>query len=459
MYKINFEKPCHVHFIGIGGISMSGLAEILLEENFTVSGSDSKESALTDRLTANGAAIFYGQKASNIKEGIDVVVYTAAIHADNEELAEAKRRELPLLSRAELLGQLMTNYETPIAVSGTHGKTTTTSMLSHIFLTGELDPTISVGGILKAIGGNIRVGSSGLFVTEACEYTNSFLHFYPKIGIILNIDADHLDFFKDLDDIRNSFHKFARLLPDDGTLIVNGDIEKLEAITSDLSCHIITYGKDPAMDYCAANISYDDLGNASFDVISSGRTLGRISLTVGGEHNVFNALSAVAAACLLDIPFDIIQEGLLTFRGTDRRFEYKGERNGITIIDDYAHHPTEIEATLTSAKHVPHRETWCIFQPHTYTRTKALFDEFAAALSHADHVILADIYAARETDTLGITSEQLAEAVKAEGCDAVYLPSFDEIEEFVLGHCQNGDLLITMGAGDVVNIGEELLKK
>lgn len=458
MYKINFKKPCHVHFIGIGGISMSGLAEILLKENFTISGSDSKESPLTDHLTAKGAAIFYGQKASNIIEGIDVVVYTAAIHDDNAELAEAKRQSLPLLSRAELLGQLMTNYETPIAVSGTHGKTTTTSMLSHIFLAGELDPTISVGGILKAIGGNIRVGSSGLFVTEACEYTNSFLQFLPKIGIILNIDADHLDFFKDLDDIRNSFHKFAQLLPADGTLIVNGDIDKLDAITSGLSCNIITYGKESTLDYCASAISYDEQGNASFDVVRSGSTLGRISLTVGGEHNVWNALSAVVAACLLDVPFEIIQKGLLSFHGTDRRFEYKGERNGITIIDDYAHHPTEIEATLTSARHYPHRELWCIFQPHTYTRTKALFDEFAAALSHADHVILADIYAARETDTLGITSGQLADAVRAHGCDTVYLPDFKKIEDFVLEHCQSGDLLITMGAGDVVNIGEELLK-
>ena len=220
MYKINFETPIHVHFIGIGGISMSGLAEILLKEGFTISGSDNKESALTDHLEQMGAKVFYGQKASNIIPGIDVVVYTAAIHPDNEEYAEAVRQKLPMLTRAELLGQLMTNYDMPIAISGTHGKTTTTSMLSHILLAGELDPTISVGGILKAIGGNIRVGDSEYFVTEACEYTNSFLHFFPKIGVILNIDEDHLDFFKDLADIRNSFHRFAKLLPKDGTLVI-----------------------------------------------------------------------------------------------------------------------------------------------------------------------------------------------------------------------------------------------
>lgn len=458
MYKIDFNHPCHVHFIGIGGISMSGLAEILMKEGFTVSGSDNKESSLTDHLTDKGAVIFYGQKASNIIDGINVVVYTAAIHEDNEEFMEAKRQGLPMLSRAELLGQLMTNYDTPIAVSGTHGKTTTTSMLSHIFLAGDMDPTISVGGILKAIHGNIRVGSSGLFVTEACEYTNSFLHFFPKISVILNIDADHLDFFKDLDDIRHSFRLFAELLPEDGTLVINGDIENLSYITDGLACRVVTFGREASLDYSASDIQYDEQGNASFDLIRHGIPSGHVTLSVGGEHNVYNALSAIAVADLLGVSAGTIQEGLLSFHGTDRRFEYKGEFNGITVIDDYAHHPTEIEATLKSAAHYPHRELWCIFQPHTYTRTKALFDEFAQALSHTDHLILADIYAARETDTLGISSEQLARAAASYGCDAIYLPSFDEIEKYVRDHCQSGDLLITMGAGDVVNIGEDLLK-
>ena len=458
MYKIDFNHPCHVHFIGIGGISMSGLAEILMKEGFTVSGSDNKESSLTDHLTDKGAVIFYGQKASNIIDGINVVVYTAAIHEDNEEFMEAKRQGLPMLSRAELLGQLMTNYDTPIAVSGTHGKTTTTSMLSHIFLAGDMDPTISVGGILKAIHGNIRVGSSGLFVTEACEYTNSFLHFFPKISVILNIDADHLDFFKDLDDIRHSFRLFAELLPEDGTLVINGDIENLSYITDGLACRVVTFGREASLDYSASDIQYDEQGNASFDLIRHGIPSGHVTLSVGGEHNVYNALSAIAVADLLGVSAETIQEGLLSFNGTDRRFEYKGEFNGITVIDDYAHHPTEIEATLKSAAHYPHRELWCIFQPHTYTRTKALFDEFAQALSHTDHLILADIYAARETDTLGISSEQLARAAASYGCDAIYLPSFDEIEKYVRDHCQSGDLLITMGAGDVVNIGEDLLK-
>ncbi|MDE6938134.1 MAG: UDP-N-acetylmuramate--L-alanine ligase, partial [Lachnospiraceae bacterium] len=321
------------------------------------------------------------------------------------------------------------------------------------------DPTISVGGILKAIGGNIRVGGSGVFVTEACEYTNSFLHFFPTIGIILNIDADHLDFFKDLDDIRNSFHRFAMLLPKDGTLIINGSVPNLSGITDGLACRIITYGDDRSMDYCASDISYDELGAASFDLIKHGTFVDRVSLSVSGEHNVSNALAAIAAADLLDVELSDTKAGLKDFHGTDRRFEYKGEVNGITVIDDYAHHPTEIRASLAAARNYPHREVWCIFQPHTYTRTKALFDEFVDSLSTAGHLILADIYAARETDTLGISSKDLADALKEKGCDAYYFPSFEEIEDFCMEKCQKGDLLITMGAGDVVNIGEALLKR
>ena len=458
MYQIDFKKPQHVHFIGIGGISMSGLAEILLKEHFAISGSDFKPSALTEHLISLGATVNYPQKASNITDGIDVVVYTAAIHEDNPELMEVRRRNLPTLTRAELLGQLMKNYETPIAISGTHGKTTTTSMLSHILLEAEKDPTISVGGILKAIGGNIRVGSSDVFVTEACEYTNSFLDFFPKIAIMLNVEEDHMDFFKDIDDIRSSFHRFAALLPKDGALIINKNIERMEVITDGLSCKIITYSEMQNADYSAANISFNELGNASFDLIKYGENVGRIQLSVAGNHNVSNALSTIAVADLLDIDMETIQKVLLSFTGTNRRFQYKGERNGFTIIDDYAHHPTEITATLTSARNYPHKDIWCIFQPHTYTRTKAFFHEFAQAPSLADHVILADIYAARETDTLGMSSEALAEELKKLGCDAYYLSSFEKIENFVLEKCIHGDVLITMGAGDVVNIGDSLLK-
>ena len=292
MYKINFEKPIHIHFIGIGGISMSGLAEILLEEGFTVSGSDSKESPLTKKLESEGAIIHYGQCAENISDGIDCVVYTAAINKANPELMEAVARKIPMLTRAELLGQLMKNYKTPIAVSGTHGKTTTTSMISHILLAADLDPTISVGGILKAIGGNIRVGKSETFITEACEYTNSFLSFFPKISVILNIDADHLDFFKDIDDIRHSFRKFAQLLPADGALIINADTPHYQDIIKDLSCKIITYGLEHEAQYQATDITYDKYGHASFSVLRNGVKVGSYYLKVPGIHNVSNALAA-----------------------------------------------------------------------------------------------------------------------------------------------------------------------
>ena len=457
MYQIDFEKPLHIHFIGIGGISMSGLAEILLEERFTVSGSDAKESPLTKALEERGARIFYGQRASNIEDSVQLVVYTAAIHPDNPEFACAVSRGIPMLTRAQLLGQIMRNYDTPIAVSGTHGKTTTTSMLSHMLLAGDCDPTISVGGILPAIGGNIRVGHSGMFLTEACEYTNSFLSFFPKISIILNMDADHLDFFKDIEDIRHSFRRFAELLPADGALIINADTPAYEEIIRDLPCRVITYGLEHNAQYTAQDITYDDFGHASFTVLKDGRPAGSYHLQVPGIHNVSNALASVAAGHLLGLSDEAIAKGLNGFSGTDRRFQLKGTVGGVTIIDDYAHHPTEIAATLTAARNYPHKTTWCVFQPHTYTRTKALLPEFAKALTLADHVILADIYAARETDTLGISSEDLQKQIRELGTPCEYFPTFDEIENYLLENCAQGDVLITMGAGDVVRIGEHLL--
>ena len=460
MYHIDFNHPNHVHFIGIGGISMSGLAEILLERGFTVSGSDMKESELTKRLESHGARVFCGQRAENIIEGIDAVVYTAAVHPDNPEYAAAEAKGLPILTRAELLGQIMRNYRQSIAISGTHGKTTTTSMLSEILMDAKKDPTISVGGMLDAIGGNIRVGGSELFVTEACEYTNSFLSFFPTMELILNIEADHLDFFKDIDDIRRSFRRFAELLPADGILIINSDIQDFTEIYEGLPCRVITVGSDPEKShYSAGDVEFDGNACASYELLLDGRKAGRISLSVPGMHNVYNSLAAIAAAHELGIGNEEIKAGLLAFGGTHRRFEKKGVLNGITIIDDYAHHPQEIAATLATAKNYPHREVWCVFQPHTYTRTKALMDDFAKALSMADHVVLADIYAARETDTLGISSGTLANKITELGTDTWYFHSFGEIEKFILEKCVNGDLLITMGAGDIVNVGEKLLSK
>jgi UDP-N-acetylmuramate--alanine ligase len=330
-------------------------------------------------------------------------------------------------------------------------------MVSHILLAGDCDPTISVGGILPAIHGNIRVGHSDTFITEACEYTNSFLSFYPTVAVILNMDADHLDFFKDLADIRHSFRRFAELLPADGALIINADTPDYEEITQNLPCRVITYGLENPADYTAADITWDSFGHATFTACKDGKPTGRFSLKVPGIHNVSNALSAIALSEYLGLSDEVIAKGLAAFTGTDRRFQYKGSIQDVTIIDDYAHHPTEIEATLHAAKNYPHKETWCVFQPHTYTRTKALLPEFAKALTLADHVVLAKIYAARETDTLGISSADLMEQIRALGTDCDYFETFDEIETYLLENCQPGDLVLTMGAGDVVQIGEHLL--
>lgn len=458
MYKINFGQPIHIHFIGIGGISMSGLAEILLEEGFTISGSDAKESPLTDKLASEGVQISYPQSAANITSGIDAVVYTAAIHEDNPEFAAAKNTGLPMLSRAELLGQIMDNYANSVAVAGTHGKTTTTSMLSQVLLAADSDPTISVGGILKAIHGNIRVGHSDVFLTEACEYTNSFLNFHPKYSLILNIEEDHLDFFKDLADIRHSFRRFAENTAEGGTIIINGAITDYEEIVKDLPVSVVTYGLTEACDYYPSDITFDAKGCATYTAMHQGRALTSVKLNIPGMHNVSNSLAVIAAALSLKIELSTITSGISQFTGTDRRFELKGiYKDGVTVIDDYAHHPTEIAATLTAAQNYPHKRIICVFQPHTYTRTKAFLKDFAKALSLADVIVLADIYAARETDTLGISSKNIEDDLKALGKEAYYFPSFDEIENFLQKKCMNGDLLITMGAGDVVKIGENLL--
>jgi len=459
-YKINFKNPCNIYFIGIGGISMSGLAQILKDKKFCVFGSDNKESDITKALEDMGIKVFYGQKEENLDlvGNIDVVVYTAAVHPDNPEFIRAKEKNIPMLTRAQLLGQVMTEYDLPIAVSGTHGKTTTTSMLSEILLAADTDPTLSIGGVLNSIHGNTRVGSNHFFVAEACEYTNSFLSFFPKMSIILDVDADHLDFFKDLDDIRASFKKFAHLLPSDGYLIINKEIDDVDFITEGLTCNIVTFGMDKSCDVYASDITYDNFANASFKVHTKDNEFD-VKLKVPGIHNVYNSLAAIAAALICRIDISSIASGLQSFEGTNRRFQYKGETNGVTIIDDYAHHPTEIAATLNAAKNYPHQKIWCIFQPHTYTRTKALLDDFAKALSIADEIVLADIYAARETDTLGISSKTLQSKIKENGHECFYFPSFDEIEKFLLKNCTKDDLLITMGAGDVYKIGDHLLGK
>ena len=458
MYTLDFNKPIHVHFIAIGGISMSGLAEILLDAGFTISGSDSKESDLTRHLADMGAEVFIGQRASNIIPGIDLVVYSAAIKEDNPEYSEAVKQGLPIISRAELLGQIMKNYKTSIAVSGTHGKTTTTSMISEILMRNEYDPTITVGGILQSIGGNLRVGKSQYFLTEACEYTNSFLSFFPNVSIILNIEEDHMDFFKDINDIRNSFREFAKLLPKDGCLIINADIDNYTEITKDLECKVLTFGLDNDCDFTAKDITYDDKACGSYTLLHNDKAYEeRVELGVPGSHNIYNSLAAMAFASYIGLDLSKAISGIKPFTGADRRFQLKGKLGGITIVDDYAHHPTEIKATLNAAKNYPHKRIICVFQPHTYTRTHAFLKDFAKALSLADVVVLSDIYAAREKNTIGVSSTDILDLLQSDGVESYYFPRFDEIENFILQNCCDGDLLITMGAGDIVNIGNRIL--
>ncbi len=436
---------------------MSGLAEILLEAGFRISGSDMKQSALTDKLKANGAEIFIGQSADNIHNP-ELVVYTAAIHPDNPEFAEAVRRGIPMLSRAELLGEIMTNYEEAVNIAGTHGKTTTTSMLTEILIQAQKDPTVSVGGLLDAIGGNLRNGGRDYFVAEACEYTNSFLSFHPTVAVVLNVEADHLDFFKDIDDIRNSFKRFIHTLPQDerGFLIINGDIRDCGFFTDDLGCPFTTFGLGENNDYTARDISFDEFARPSYTLVKKGRELGRITLKVHGRHNVIDSLAAIAAAERVGAGLEDIREALKNFEGVKRRFEHKGSVNGCEILDDYAHHPQEIEATLRAAKQCRHNKLYVVFQPHTYTRTKALLNEFAEALRNADEVILADIYAAREVNTLGVSSADIAALINAAGGRAVYIPEFEKIKKYIKDNVTEGDMLITMGAGNVVDIADQL---
>ena len=457
MYKIDFQTPVHIHFIGIGGISMSGLAEILLEKHFTISGSDAKETALTRRLAHAGANVSYGQSAENITDDIDLVVYTAAIREDNPEWQRAKEAGIPMMTRARLLGQIMDNYKSSIAIAGTHGKTTTTSMTGQILLEAETDPTISVGGILKAIDGNLRVGKSEFFLSEACEYTNSFLQLYPKYAIVLNVEAEHLDFFKDIQDIRHSFHQFLSNTKKDGVIIINGEIAHLEELTAGLSRKIITFGLSASCDYYPSEITFNEKGCAHFTAMYLDTPLMEVTLNVPGMHNVTNALASIALAMCLKLPKETILSGLSAFGGAERRFQYKGTVNGVTVIDDYAHHPTEISATLTAAAKYPHKRLVLVFQPHTYSRTKAFLEDFANVLSLADLVVLADIYAAREKNTYGISSMDIKSLLDKKEVNCFYFPTFEEIETFLSENCMDGDLLITMGAGDIVNVGEHFL--
>ena len=457
MYKVDFNHPQWAHFMGIGGISMSSLAQFLLSQGFKVTGSDVKESKNTDRLKALGAEILIGQKAENIADGIDFCVNTAAVHPDNPEYIAAQEKGIPILNRAELLGQMMAHYPESFAISGTHGKTTTTGMVTEILLAADDDPTVSIGGLQESIGGNLRIGHSPYFVAEACEFTNSYHHMFPKTAIILNIRADHLDFFHNMENIRKSFRRFAENVAADGTLIVESDIEDVHELMAGLPCKVVYVGLQDGDDYQAANITSTKLGICSFDFVRHGETLGRINLDVPGEHNVTNALAAGAAAMEEGVPFEAVKKGLERFAGVHRRFEKRGIlREDIVVMDDFGHHPEEIAATLAVARKYPYKLT-CVFQPYTYSRTKELFNEFVDVLSGFDRVVLSDIMPARETDDLGVHSSQLRDAIAKRGVPCYYLPTFEEIEKFLLENSVNGEMLITMGCGNVDLVADALV--
>jgi len=445
-----------VHFIGIGGVSMSALAAMLLTNGYTVTGSDMKESKTVDGLRKQGINVYIGQCEDNIKNnpGINLVCYTAAISEDNPELMEARAEGLYCVERCELLGAIMKNYKFPINISGTHGKTTTTSMMSSVLIDANVNPTVSVGGDYKKIGGNLRLGGNDYFVCEACEYVESFLKFFPYVSVILNIDYDHVDYYRDIEHVRSAFLKFANRTHEKGFVVLNGEDENCLLIKDKIERTVYTYGlSDKA--YCyAKNIEYVN-GRPSFDVYLKGELLGKIELSVYGEHNVLNALAVILSAIGLGVDFETIKKGLKDFTGANRRFEFKGMYKGAEIVDDYAHHPVELETTISSALKKKAKRTFIVFQPHTFTRTRELLDGFIETLSKAPELTVIDIFPAREKDPGDISSVNITEKIPG----ARYIRTIEEATAFFEKELKEGDLLITAGAGDVYKIGEALVSK
>lgn len=443
-----------IHLIGVGGVSMFPLAEVLRGQGIIITGSDVRESANVQHLEQEGVKVFLGHYAENV-QGAEVVIRTAAVHDDNPEIVAARAAGIPVFERAQAWGALMGDYKHALCIAGTHGKTTTTSMAVHIAMTAGIDPTVMIGGNLPLLGKGYRVGKGDTIILESCEYCNSFLSFRPTIAVILDIEADHLDFFKDLADIECSFRKFASLVPDEGGVVIaNADDRNTMDTLEELGKPLITFGMGDYADVYCENLSYVK-GVGSFDLMSGGNRVAHISLSVPGEHNVKNALAASAAALTMGLPPTAIAAGLHAFRGAERRFEYKGEYHGAKIYDDYAHHPGEIHMLLTTARELGYDRVICAFQPHTYSRTKALYADFVEELSNADITILTDIYAARETNTLGVSSEDLAKAIP----NGEYYPTFDGVEARLSELARPGDLILTVGAGELYQVAERLAER
>ena len=455
----DLKKYKHIHLIGIGGISMSAIAETLKNWNFTVTGSDLNQSLITDNLNKHGIKTVIGHDLENPKKA-DLIVYSAAISNEDPEMVLAKKHNIPLVGRGEFVGLLTKLYKETICVAGTHGKTTTTSMLSYCFVNGKKDPSIEVGALLDIINGNYRVGNSEYFILESCEYKGNFLNFFPHTEIILNIDNDHLDYYKTFDNIIKTFQNFAKLLPEDGILITNADDENCLQLKEFTKSKFISYGiENKKADYLAKNITYNSNGFARFDVYKNNDFFVTIELSVAGKHNILNALACICAADYHGISKNIISESLQQFKGAERRLEYKGTlKNTINIFDDYAHHPTEIKATANAIKNKTYNKSWVIFQPHTYSRTKLLLKDFADAISEFDNIILLDIYAAREQNTYNISSEDLATEIRKNRKEVTYIPDFDNVVSFIKENVKENDIIITLGAGTVTKLGPMILQ-
>jgi UDP-N-acetylmuramate--alanine ligase len=457
MQLCNLEKGLRIHFIGIGGVSMSGLAYIANSMGYSISGSDSNDNDMVEKLKKDGFNVFIGHKAENV-DGANLVVYTAAIKEDNPELVEAKKKNIPVMERSEFLGELTKHYSETIGICGTHGKTTTTSMASLCFLEAGKDPSVQVGANFDAIGGNYRVGNSPYFIIESCEYVESFLKFFPKSIIMLNIEEDHLDYFRDINHIKSAFEKFATKVPSDGVIVYNADNQNCIDVMNKVDKNKISFAINNNMaDWVATDIKLNDTGFYSY-VATNGKESLSISLNVVGYHNVMNSLSVVVLAKHYGIDNDTIISAIANFRGASRRFEYKGTLNGARVFDDYAHHPTEIKATISSALTLPHNKIWVVFQPHTYSRTKSLWDEFSTCFSDVDNLLLLDIYAAREQFDGETTSEGLAQSINENTGNCLYIDSFDSCVQYLKENAQNDDIVITVGAGDVTKISNLITK-
>jgi UDP-N-acetylmuramate--alanine ligase len=450
-----FRKIQKLHFVGIGGIGMSGIAELLLNLGYQVSGSDLRLSPVTERLAALGGNIRVGHSAANVT-GADVVVISSAVHSNNPEVVEAKRLQIPVIPRAEMLAELM-RLKYGIAVAGSHGKTTTTSIIATVLVNGGFDPTAVIGGRLNAFGSNAKLGKGDFLVAEADESDGSFLKLTPAIAVITNIDREHLDHYADLNEIQTAFTAFANKVPFYGAAVLCLDDPNVQAIIPQIERRIVTYGTSNQADLVGSHIEFHGFG-ASYQARYKGNQLGTIHLRIPGKHGVLNSLAAVATGLELDIPFEKIASALASFQNADRRFQIKGTTGDILVVDDYGHHPTEVAATLSAARNASDRRIVAVFQPHRYTRTKALEEDFARAFNDADVLLVLPIYAAGEAPIPGISAERLVELIKKHGHrDVSYAPGFAAIQATLKGQLRDGDLLITLGAGDVWKIGEEFL--